>query len=116
MMSALVNQYGSILFVNFLAKFIHVEFLCLQLSILVYSMPLASSNVPPFSTTPLIPSPNKGGVIVGPYGIRPNFPSKLGQPHNNSPYVANSNVTFQQSEKQPGLGFHYMPIQPHHVL
>jgi hypothetical protein len=115
-MSASVNQYGSILFVNFLAKFIHVEFPCLQLSILVYSMPLASSNVPPFSTTPLIPSPNKGGVIVGPYGIRPNFPSKLGQPHNNSPSVADSNVTFQQSEKQPGLGFHYMPIQPHHVL
>jgi hypothetical protein len=116
MMSASINQYGSILFVSFLAKFIHVEFPCLQLSVPVCSMPLTSSNVPPFSTTPLIPSPNTGGAIAGPFGIKPNFPSKLGQPHNNSPSAAHANVTFQQSEKQHGLGFHYLLNQPHHML
>jgi hypothetical protein len=70
-------------------------------------MPLHSSNVPPFSTTPLIPSPYRGSVIAGPFGIR--------QPHNNSPSTLDSNVTFQQSERQPSLGFHYVPNQPYHV-
>ncbi|CAK9237436.1 unnamed protein product [Sphagnum troendelagicum] len=79
-------------------------------------MPLASSNVPPFSTTTLIPSPSRGGATAGPFGIRPNFPSKLGQAHNNSPSTPDSNVTFQQSERHPGLGSRYLPNQPNHVL
>ncbi len=57
--------------------FIHAEFHGLQLSIPACNMPLASSNVPHFSTTPLIPSPNRRGTIVGPFGIKPNFPLKL---------------------------------------
>ncbi len=79
-------------------------------------MPLASSNVPPFSTTTLIPSPSRGGATAGPFGIRPNFPSKLGQAHNNLPSTPDSNVTFQQSERHPGLGSRYLPNQPNHAL
>ncbi len=56
--------------------FIHAEFHGLQLSI-PYNMPLASSNVPHFSITPLIPSPSRRGIIVGPFSIKPNFPLNL---------------------------------------